>query len=1145
MINPWTSSTKSRLRYLTQRPGTAFEGFLFACCVAITATPGCRAEETAAQPGAEPGTNLPDKTQTRRSTSALSINNALQVNGLSNNGMYVNGLSFNSMVPNGLYVNGLPLNGLPLNGLYVNGLYVNGIGPNGLPVNGLPLNGLYVNGLPLNGLPLNGLPLNGLYVNGLPLNGLYVNGLPVNGLPLNGLPLNGLYVNGLPLNGLYVNGLYPNGLYVNGLPLNGLPLNGLYVNGVNPATAIKVADTSGELVALSADQETAFESMIGHLVWCALPEGQSVTIYRSTGQAKAYPGHHNLAPAWATSGLVDDPSGIDDSEELRWCVEHYRATTNDGSVSPGIALNAQQQADLKVLLKYTVSCALDAGDSVDIAFPSGPVTFYGALGLAPSWKTGALDANGQKIVSACLGARTNALGNTVRISLRGPYESLATSPVERAQFRHHEGAFWGNVFGETPAFHVCRDQGGGPAGRLCTDGSCGFSPMPIPSCAEAINGGCEAKDAEGNWTSCGDSHETQVLNTYLMTETRVSGMNTHGCAVRASGELWCWGQNGSGQLGFELDSASPRADVHQGKAVENLPDQGQPANRVRAVTANADTTCSILHGGEVWCWGDNRGGQLGDGSSVVDRVTPGRVDDLSNQAASISSGWGHLCAVKMDGSLWCWGDNQFGQLGDGTTDQRSRPVKILEDVVNVGAGPRHTCAIKLDGTLWCWGDNAYSELGDGTTIIRLNPIQVTALGDHAIDVVAGNRFTCARKDDLTAWCWGRNDHGQVGRGGPFTSTEPTPAQVALAHPVLQIAAGSDHACALDDQANLYCWGSNEAGQLGVGEAWYDPPGSSSPQPVINPTESPALEIQSGGSSNFALREDGSISVWGMDFGAVLGMGYEALFFGLVDGKGTLFPARPYPESMHIFVDSEDGVCDISESPQNEPTCARVGDGLCTGDETCATAPGDCESTFYLDADGDGYGSGNSLTVCPPPPDYVLKSGDCDDANAARYPYAQEYLDGLDNNCNGVADEGYRLNPDYTFAGGVGAWTASAGTLSASTSGCYNGNNCIMLKNKKDASVEPNFIAGGLGEYNAVAYVSAKSGSITAYLEIEERTSSGILVGTTQSASATTGSSYTGLFATRVVTDPTHTVTFRVWKIAGNPMRIDNAYILRW
>ncbi|MBK8010238.1 MAG: hypothetical protein IPK13_02760 [Deltaproteobacteria bacterium] len=855
-------------------------------------------------------------------SSSLTINNALQVNGLSNNGLYVNGLSFNSMVPNGLYVNGLPLNGLPLNGLYVNGLYVNGIGYNGLPLNGLPLNGLYVNGLPLNGLPLNGLPLNGLYVNGLPLNGLFVNGLPVNGLSLNGLPLNGLYVNGLPLNGLYVNGLYPNGLYVNGLPLNGLPLNGLYVNGTNPAKAIKIANTLGQVVSLTADEETAFESMMGHLMWCALPQGDALTIYRSNGQAKSYPGYHNLAPMWKTQALVADPSGIDDSEELRWCVEHYRAVTTDNALYEGLALNAQQQADLETLLKYAVECALDSGDSVSLQFPSGSKTFYGALGLAPAWKTGALDTTGQKAVSACLGARTNALGNTVRISLRSPaYSSLRVSSAERQNFRTHEGAFWGNVFGSSPALHACKAEGGGPSGRLCTDGSCGFTPDPIPSCADSVGEGCDAQDADGNWTSCGSGSETVVLNTFLMTENSLAAGNYHACVIRVDGTVWCWGNGYYGALasGGTTNRPLPTATI-------GLPAPTTEANMPKELGIGQQGTCVRLRGGELWCAGYS----AGDGSTTQ-RNTFVPVTDLGNQVARIAVGMGFGCAVKMDGTLWCWGVNDSGQLGDGTLTRRYRPVRsgaaqLGNQVIQVAVGYSHTCALRLDGTVWCTGTNNHGELGRGFySGYDVVPAQAGAmeLGGDVVSVAVGVNFSCALKDDGTLWCWGRNDMGQGGDGTTFTHPT-TPVQVGpsqLGDQVVSMSVGYYHACALKTDGTVWCWGGNVT-DGSVGDGTFD---FARPLPGMVPLPGPARETMASGRSSFALLSDGSVWAWGYNY-------YGQLGSGTTGNKNR-------PVRMTALITSGDGTCEITESSLYEAgDCgtqgAACGNGIIEAGESC-------------------------------------------------------------------------------------------------------------------------------------------------------------------------------------------------------------------
>ena len=1010
--------------------------------------------------------------------------------------------------------------------------------------NSLEVNGLYVNGLYVNGLSFNSMVPNGLYVNGLPLNGLYVNGLPVNGLSLNGLPLNGLYVNGLPLNGLYVNGLYPNGLYVNGLPLNGLPLNGLYVNGSSPATAIKIANTLGQVVSLSADEETAFESMMGHLVWCALPQGDSLTIYRSSGEAKNYPGYHNLAPTWKTQALVDDPNGIDDSEELRWCVEHYRAVTTDDALYEGLALNEQQLADLEILLKYAIECALDSGDSVSIAFPAGPKTFYGALGLAPAWKNGALDTTGQKAVSACLAARTNALGNTVRISLRNPaYAGLSVSAVERQNFRTHEGAFWGNVFGSNPALHACKAEGGGPSGRLCTDGSCGFTPDPIPSCADAAGEGCDGQDSEGNWTGCGSESETVVLNTFLMTETKLSGSNWHTCVTRVDDTVSCWGFGTYGALatGDTTSRLYPTPTV-------GLPTPTEAANIPKQLSVGMFNTFVRLRGGELFSAGYNYFGTVGDGT-MTQRNTFVPVFNLENKVASVSAGYNNNCAVKMDGTLWCWGANDAGQLGDGTTIKRLSPVQsgiaeLGNQVIQVAARSTHVCALRMDGTLWCMGENFQGSLGRGyTSPSEAVPGQAgaVALGNHVVSMAIGQSFSCALKDDGTVWCWGQNNLGQVGDG--TTDTYPsTPVQAGvseLGNDVLSIAAGYYHACAVKTDRTVWCWGRNLDGEVGDGTT-----AQFRSLPVMVSLPGPADEVQGAGSSSFALLSDGSVWAWGYNANGQLG-----------DGTTT---KRIAPVRMTALINAGDGKCETTESSLYEADDCVVetggggptetcGDGVCAADETCASCATDCPgTTLYRDADGDGFGTpGETAEVCGEAAGYVDNTLDCDDGNASIMPGASEILDGVDNDCDGVVDENLNLIENPSFATDPTNWTPSTGSLTRVTRRCRTSDGCANFTAKSSGTITETNGTSGSGTYNASVWVErVGKTAVSAYLQIEERTADGKLVGVSNSPSQSLGTSYSNLVVTRTVSAPTNRVTIVVVKTGSGTMYVDDVSLMR-
>ncbi|MCB9654097.1 MAG: hypothetical protein H6729_08220 [Deltaproteobacteria bacterium] len=965
---------------------------------------------SSSQPGAGSETESRGPTTSTKvaepSQQGLLAENGLEMNGAVGNGLYVNGLSFNGLYTNGLYVNGLetnglpvnglPLNGLPLNGLYVNGLYVNGIGSNGLPVNGLPLNGLYVNGLPLNGLPVNGLPLNGLYVNGLPLNGLYVNGLPVNGLSLNGLYVNGLYVNGLyvnglPVNGLYVNGLWPNGLYVNGLPLNGLPLNGLYVNGADPTTSIQIATDAGQLANLSSEQEASFESMMAHLVWCALPEGDTATIFDSSGIAQTYPGHHGLAPTWKTSALVDDPDGIDDSEELRWCMEHYRAPIDASSVYQGLALNNRQAADFEKLMKYVVSCALDAGDSLSMSFPSGVKTFQGGLGLAPGWKDGALDDVGQRAVSACLGARTNAHGTTVRISLRNAnFASLSASPLERENFKTHEGAFWGNLFGSNPGIHACKVEGGGPAGRLCTDGGCGFTPNPIPSCFDPASGGCSQQDGFGNWTHCGDEHEDVVFNTFLTTDERFAAGAASSCAIRSDNSVACWGQC------FMVESGNSVTPLDGLVHVLGLPDpSSDPANVPAQLSSGKSQTFVRLRGGALYGWSMRRCDDVNAHAQ--------RVDELGEDVALIEAGANHSCAIKMDGTLWCRGSNTYHVFGPFDSSHAYYEAftqvgaELGNTIVNVAVGAWHTCVLRMDGTVWCIGARGNGELGDGFTsgfsdvFVRIGE---SSLGNEVVQISTEQGHTCARKSDGTLWCWGENSSGQLGDGTFFTRSTPVRVgESTLGHDVKSVSVADYHTCALKTDGIVWCWG----GGLSRSVDFF-----TIPHRVHGITH--VTSISSGCEQTTMMLPD--LSRW------VVGDDYDSAMW---DGSINA------PSRVIKLVKADDGLCETTESTLYESgDCVGIddlcGNGVCDAGETCSVCASDCPTTtYYCDSDGDGYGLHDcAYQVCGGlPVGYAspYTEADCNDSNASINPSAYDGLDGVDDDCDGFIDEYQSLVPD--------------------------------------------------------------------------------------------------------------------------------------
>lgn len=280
----------------------------------------------------------------------------------------------------------------------------------------------------------------------------------------------------------------------------------------------------------------------------------------------------------------------------------------------------------------------------------------------------------------------------------------------------------------------------------------------------------------------------------------------HSCAI-VTGITYCWGSNGNGQLGDGSYS-----DQHSAVKVLGLKD-----GKTTSVVAGAQHSCAVNEG-DVWCWGWNKYGQLGTTKTEETRSAI-LVEGLPRgKVTAVVLGNIHTCALA-EGDMWCWGYNQSGQLGNGTRTQSNVPVKVnglpAGKTTYITAGEHHVCSVN-SGNVWCWGTNALGSVGDGTTVDKLIPTAVLNLPAGASTVVeAGHwgRNTCSITSGV-AWCWGDNANGQIGDG--TVTRRLTPVKVTgLPTGITDFAVGSLHTCAIVS-GNIWCWGNNTNGQLGDG-----------------------------------------------------------------------------------------------------------------------------------------------------------------------------------------------------------------------------------------------------------------------------------------------------------------------------------------
>ena len=319
--------------------------------------------------------------------------------------------------------------------------------------------------------------------------------------------------------------------------------------------------------------------------------------------------------------------------------------------------------------------------------------------------------------------------------------------------------------------------------------------------------------------------------------------------------LWAWGDNAFGQLG-DNTTASKSSPVQTVSAGTNW----------KQVTCGSSHTAAIKTDGTLWLWGNNVRGQLGDNTTSA-KSSPVQTISAGTNWKQVSCGATHTAAIKTDGTLWLWGYNDYGKLGDNTAASKSSPVQTIAGGTNwkqVACGFNNTAAIKTDGTLWLWGNNASGQLGDNTVASKSSPVQTISGGTNWKQVSCGNNHTAAIKTDGTLWLWGSNSNGKLGDN--TTASKSSPVQtIAAGANWKQVSCSAFHTAAIKTDGTLWLCGSNGSGQLGDNAAG----SKSSPVQTISGGTNWKL-VSCGGYHTTAIKTDGTLWSWGS--GVRLGTG---------------------------------------------------------------------------------------------------------------------------------------------------------------------------------------------------------------------------------------------------------------------------------
>ncbi|MGO8674153.1 MAG: PKD domain-containing protein, partial [Capsulimonadaceae bacterium] len=383
--------------------------------------------------------------------------------------------------------------------------------------------------------------------------------------------------------------------------------------------------------------------------------------------------------------------------------------------------------------------------------------------------------------------------------------------------------------------------------------------------------------------------------------TAVAGGLGHSMALTSSGSVYAWGDDQYGELGNGTTTNS--------SVPVRVLDPSDPTNyffsQVTAISAGGEHSLAAGPGGAIRAWGLNASGELGNGT-VTSSDTPVVVRGMAGVVA-MSGGWTHSLALTGVGSPLTAGYNYCGELGDGTTTNSSVPMQVqsltqnLTGVTTIAGGSAHTLAIQTNGTLWSWGDNQYGQLGIGTTTDADSPVQVSqSTGLTEPSAVAGGLNHSLAIQSGAVWAWGWNLYGQIGNNS--TASVSVPTSVSGLSNVTGIAAGDDHSLGVESNGSVWAWGANEYGQLGL--------------PAENPVESKVpvqvsgltgvTAVAGGSGHSVGLRSDGTVQAWGLNTSGQLGNGTVVNSYAPVTVSGLTDVTAIAAGGLHSLALRSDG-----------------------------------------------------------------------------------------------------------------------------------------------------------------------------------------------------------------------------------------------